>query len=237
MPRDHFAEIGVKPFINAAAAYSALGGRNMWPEVVEAMEYARQRNVIMEELQDAVGKRLVSLIKCEAAMVTGGATSAMTLGTAACITGTNEELIRQVPDLRGMKNEVIIQKSHRYSYDHGVRSAGVQFVEVETAEELEHAIGDKTAMLFFFFLNDAKGQIKLREFAALGKKHGSRRSSTDRTPYRPSADSRNISMPASISRPSPAAKGYADPIARECSSAAKTSSQPHDSTTRPMPTP
>ena len=170
--RDHFAEIGVKPFINAAAAYSALGGRNMWPAVVEAMEYARERNVIMEELQDAVGKRLASLIKCEAAMVTGGATSSMTLAAAACITGTNEELIRQVPDLRGMKNEVIIQKSHRYSYDHGVRSAGVQLIEVETAEELERAIGDKTAMLFFFFLNDAKGQIKLREFAALGKKHG-----------------------------------------------------------------
>ena len=93
--RDYFADIGVQPFINAAAAYSALGGRNMWPEVVEAMEYARQRNVIMEELQDSVGKRLASLIGCEAAMVTGGATSSMTLGTAACITGTNEELIRQ----------------------------------------------------------------------------------------------------------------------------------------------
>jgi len=60
--RDYFSDIGVKPFINAAAAYSALGGRNMWPEVVEAMEYARERNVIMEELQDAVGKRLASLI-------------------------------------------------------------------------------------------------------------------------------------------------------------------------------
>ncbi len=170
--RDYYKEIDVKPFINAAAAYSAYGGRNMWPAVVEAMEYARKRNVIMEELHDAVGKRLASIIGCEAAMVTGGATSAMTLGTAACITGTNQELIRRVPDLRGMKNEVIIQKSHRYSYDHGVRSAGVHFVEVETVEELEAAINEKTAMLFFFFLNDAKGTIKLKELAALGKKHG-----------------------------------------------------------------
>lgn len=82
-PQQVGPEIGVKPFINAAAAYSALGGRNMWPEVVEAMEYARTRNVIMEELQDAVGRRLAQLIGCEAAMVTSGATSAMTLGTAA----------------------------------------------------------------------------------------------------------------------------------------------------------
>ena len=170
--RDYFEEIGVKPFINAAAAYSAYGGRNMWPSVVEAMEYARKRNVVMEELHDAVGKRLASVIGCDAAMVTGGATSAMTLGTAACITGTNQELIRRVPDLRGMKNEVIIQKSHRYSYDHGVRSAGVHFVEVETEQELEAAITEQTAMLFFFFLNDAKGTIKLEEFAGLGRKHG-----------------------------------------------------------------
>ncbi len=169
--RDYFKEIGVKPFINAAAAYSAYGGRNMWPAVVEAMEYARKRNVVMEELHDAVGKRLASIIGCEAAMVTGGATSSMTLGTAACITGTDETLIRLVPDLRGLKNEVIIQKSHRYSYDHGVRNAGVQFVEVETVEELEAAVNEKTTMLFFFFLNDAKGAIKLEEFAALGKKH------------------------------------------------------------------
>ncbi len=170
--RDYFEEIGVKPFINAAAAYSAYGGRNMWPAVVEAMEYARQRNVVMEELHDAVGKRLASVIGCDAAMVTGGATSAMTLGTAACITGTDQELIRRVPDLRGMKNEVIVQKSHRYSYDHGVRNAGIHFVEVETVEKLEAAITEKTAMLFFFFLNDAKGAIELEEFAALGKRHG-----------------------------------------------------------------
>ena len=170
--RDYYKEIGVKPFINAAAAYSAYGGRNMWPAVVEAMEYARKRNVIMEELHDAVGRRLASIIGCKAAMVTGGATSAMTLGTSACITGTNPELIRCVPDLRDMKNEVIIQKSHRYSSDHGVRSAGVHFVEVETIAELEAAINEKTAMLFFFFLNDAQGAINLKEFATLGQKHG-----------------------------------------------------------------
>jgi len=170
--RDYFPEIGVKPFINAAAAYSAFGGRNMWPAVVSAMEYARTRNVIIDELQEAVGKRLASIIGCEAAMVTSGATSSMTLATAACITGTDEALIRRVPDLRGIKNQVIIQKSHRYSYDHGVRSAGVELVEVETAEELERAVNPSTAMLFFFFLNDSKGRIHLREFAALGKKHG-----------------------------------------------------------------
>jgi L-seryl-tRNA(Ser) seleniumtransferase len=170
--RDYYREIGVKPFINAAAAYSSLGGRNMWPAVVEAMEYARKRNVIMEELHDAVGSRIASLIGCEAAMVTSGATGAMTVGTAACLTGKDEERIRRIPDLRGMKNEVIIQKSHRFAYDHGVRNCGIRFIEVETIEDVERAVNDKTAMLFFCYLYDEHGKIKLREFAALGKKHG-----------------------------------------------------------------
>ena len=174
--RDYFRELGVRPFINAAAAYSALGGRNMWAAVVEAMEYARNENVIMEELQEAVGKRLAELVGCEAAMVSGGATSSMTLGTAACITGTNLDFIRRVPDLRGLKNEVVVQKSHRNAYDHGVRNAGVHFIEVESAEELEGAINDNTAMMFYVYLfdvfSDEPSRIGLEEFAALGQKHG-----------------------------------------------------------------
>ncbi|MFC1640196.1 selenocysteine synthase [Gemmatimonadota bacterium] len=170
--RDWFREIGVKPFINAAAAYSALGGRNMWPEVVAAMEYARTRNVIMEELQDAVGRRLAQLIGCEAAMVTSGATSAMTLGTAACVTGTNVDLISHVPDLRGMKNEVIVLRSHRYSYDHGVRSCGVRFVEVDTLEEIDEAVTERTAMLFFCKIMEDNSPVSLREFASKGSELG-----------------------------------------------------------------
>jgi seryl-tRNA(Sec) selenium transferase len=170
--RDWFREIGVKPFINAAAAYSALGGRNMWPEVVEAMEYARTRNVIMEELQDAVGTRLAQLIGCEAAMVTSGATSAMTLGTAACVTGTNVDLISRVPDLRGMKDEVIVLRTHRYSYDHGVRSCGVRFVEVDTLEEIDEAVTEKTAMLFFCKIMEDNSPVTLEEFASKGTELG-----------------------------------------------------------------
>ncbi len=170
--RDWFGEIGVKPFINAAAAYSALGGRNMWPEVVAAMEYARTRNVIMEELQEAVGRRLAELIGCESAMVTSGATSAMTLGTAACVTGTDTDLIGRVPDLRGMKNEVIVLKTHRYSYDHGVRSAGVRFVEVETLDQIDRAVNNRTAMLFFCKIMEENDSVSLTEFAAKGRELG-----------------------------------------------------------------
>jgi D-glucosaminate-6-phosphate ammonia-lyase len=172
--RDWFGELNVRPFVNAAAAYSALGGRNMWPAVVDAMEYARNQNVIMDELQEAVGRRLAELIGCEAAMVTGGATSSMTLGTAACITGTDVELISRVPDIAGLKNEVIIKRSHRNGYDHGVRNAGVRFVEVDTADQLERSITDKTVMMFFVSIYEMREPVGvgLEEFAALGQKHG-----------------------------------------------------------------
>ena len=169
--RDYHKEIGVKPFINAAGFPSTLGGRSMWPEVIEAMNYARKRPAKMKELNDAVGKRIASLIGCEAAMVSGGACSSMTLGTAACITGTNRDLILRVPDLSGMKDEVIIQKSHRNQYDHAVRNCGVRLIEVETVKDLERAVNKKTAMMFFSYWHDKKGIIKIKEFAALGKKH------------------------------------------------------------------
>src|SRR6266478_3515060 len=170
--RDYFKELGIRPFINAAGTYTTLTASLMQPEVVQAIDYASKQFVHLIDLHDAVGKRIASLIGCEAAMVTAGAASALTLGTAACMTGTNQEFIRRLPDTTGMKNEVIIQKLHRYGYDHAVRNCGIRYVEVETLEETERAIGPRTAMMHFFNTNEPMGKVKLPEFAALGKKHG-----------------------------------------------------------------
>ena len=170
--RDYFKELGVKPFINAAGTYTTLTASLMQPEVVQAIEYASKQFVRLIELHDACGQKIASLIGCEAAMVSAGAASALTLGTAACITGVNQEFIRRLPDTSGMKNEVIVQRSHRYGYDHAVRNCGIRFVEVETAEELERAVNSQTAMMLFFNANDPVGRINAAEFVRLGKKHG-----------------------------------------------------------------
>jgi len=169
--RDYFAELGVRPFINAAGTYTALTASLMAPEVMAAIEYSSKSFVHLSELQDRVGERIATLIGCEAAMVTAGAASALTLGTAACMTGTNEEFIRRLPDTAGMKTEVIIQKGHRYGYDHAVRNCGTHFVEVETREQLENAINANTAMMLFYNAATPPGQIGAEEFVALGKKH------------------------------------------------------------------
>ncbi len=169
--RDYLKELGVRPIINAAGTYTALTGSLMRPEVRRAWEYASRHYVRLDELHDAVGARIASLIGCEAAMVSAGAASALTLGTAACMTGTNRDFIRRLPDTTGMKTEVIIQRSHRFGYDHAVRNCGIRFVEVETREDLERAVGDRTVMMLFLNANDPIGKIKAAEFAELGRKH------------------------------------------------------------------
>ena len=171
-PKDLFADLGVRPFINAAGTYTAMTSSLMPPEVMEAITYASKHYVMLDELHDRVGERIASLVRCEAAMITSGAASALTLGTAAVLTGTDRQKIVSLPDLAGMKSEVIIQKSHRFGYDHAVRNCGVRMVEVETRDDLERAITEKTAMMLFYNANNFVGQIKDEAFAQLGKKHG-----------------------------------------------------------------
>lgn len=169
--RDYFKELGIRPFINAAGSYTTLTASLMPPEVMAAMQYASKQFVPLIELQDAAGKRIAELLGAEAAMVTSGAAGALMCGTSACVAGKDQEKIRRLPDTSGMKNEVIIQKSHRYGYDHAVRSNGIKMVEVETRDDLERAVNERTAMMLFFNDADPRGQIKIQEFIDLGKKH------------------------------------------------------------------
>ena len=170
--RDYFRELGVRPFINAAGTYTAMTSSLMPAEVMEAIRYASEHYVMLDELHDRVGERIAALVRAEAAMVTSGAASALTLATAAVLTGMDRRKIVALPNLTDMKGEVIVQKSHRFGYDHAVRNCGVRIVEVETRDELERAINDQTAMMLFYNANNFVGQIKDEEFAALGKKHG-----------------------------------------------------------------
>jgi L-seryl-tRNA(Ser) seleniumtransferase len=170
--RDYLRELGVRPFINAAGTYTAMTASLMPPEVMDAINYASKHYVMLDELHDKVGERLASLLHAEAAMVTSGAASALTLGTAAVLTGTDRQKIVDLPDLASMKSEVIIQKSHRFGYDHAVRNCGVRLIEVETREDLDRAVNPKTAMMLFYNNNNKEGRIQDEEFVQLGKKHG-----------------------------------------------------------------
>ena len=170
--RDYFRELGVRPFINAAGTYTAMTASLMPPQVIEAITYASKHYVMLDELHDRVGARIATLLHCEGAMVTSGAASALTLGTAAVLTGTDTRKVVDLPNLAGMKSEVIIQKAHRFGYDHAVRNCGVRLVEVETREDMERAINPQTAMMLFYNNNNSEGRIRDEEFVQIARTHG-----------------------------------------------------------------
>lgn len=168
--RDYFKELGVRTFINAAGTYTAMSGCLMREEVVDAILYASNHYVNIDDLQDKAGARIAELCRCEAATISAGAASAITLGTAGVLTGTDADKARRIPtDLTGMKSEVILQKSHRIGYAHAISNCGVKIIEVDTATELENAINDQTAMMWYF--NSGDGQVSQEEFVRIGKKH------------------------------------------------------------------
>ena len=169
--RDVMRELGIRSFINAGGTFTALTGSLMRPEAVAAMQVASRKFVKLEDVHIAVGSRIAELLQCPAALVTSGCASALALATAACVAGKDPKYISQLPDTTGLKSEVIVQRSHRVNYDHAIRNAGVKMIEVTTREEMEKAISEKTAMMFFFNAADPKGKIHHEEFVAIGKKH------------------------------------------------------------------
>jgi seryl-tRNA(Sec) selenium transferase len=170
--RDRYAELGIPQIINASEPFTHLSGAPIRHEVQEAMDSVCARPARLDDVHTAVGLRLSSLLECEAAMVTAGAASGLTLGTAAVLAGTDKAKILALPNVTGLKGEVIIQKAHRYSYDRAVRACGVKLIEVETADELRKAASANTAVLLFNNRWTAQGQIKHEEFVGLGRELG-----------------------------------------------------------------
>jgi L-seryl-tRNA(Ser) seleniumtransferase len=168
--RDLFKELGVTPVINASVTMTFLSGSLMLPEVLDAINSTSHDFANMYELQDKVGAKIAEMLHVEAAMVTSGAACAILLSTAAAITGTDHEKIRQLPNLPGPRPEVIMQKTHRYLFDQAVTTTGAKIIEVEGAEEMEKAINDKTVMALFFNAAE-KSSISHSDFVAVAKKH------------------------------------------------------------------
>ena len=168
-----YARLGVKTFINAYGTLTTLSGTLMWPEVSKAMEEASKQFVQIHDLQAQVGRRLAELTGAEAAFVTAGASAALCLATCAVTAGDDPMKIDRLPDLTGMKSEIIIQKAHRNSYDHAFRMVGVTLVEVETADDIRRAINPKTAALAMVLSHNSLGhKVELEEMVALAHAAG-----------------------------------------------------------------
>lgn len=167
-----YEQIGLRPLINCRGTYTIVSGSVMLPEVRAAVVEASKCYVHLDELSAAVGARIAELMQCEWGLVTNGCAAALCQVTAACVAGTDPEKMIRLPDTTGMKDEVIVQKAHRHTYDHAVRTVGVRLIEVETRAELEAAIGERTAMLLMFGDAADRGKIPIDEMAAVGTAHG-----------------------------------------------------------------
>ncbi len=169
-----YEELGVTTVINGQGTMTMLGGSLMRPEVESVMAMAGRHFVNIPELEVAAGKRIAEMLKLPpdySALVTSGAAAAMLSGLAGILTRDNPQFIRQIPDLTGMKSEVIIQKSHRNPFDHQLRTTGIRLVEVVDRDDLRKAVNEKTAMMHFSNFANAAGQIKVDEWAKLGKEY------------------------------------------------------------------
>jgi L-seryl-tRNA(Ser) seleniumtransferase len=169
-----YTELGVTPVINAEGTMTMLGGSLIRPEVEAVMAQAARHFVSIPELEAAAGRRIAEMLKLPqgySALVTSGAAGAIQSGLAGILTGDNESLIQQLPDLTGMKSEVIIQKTHRNPFDHQLRATGVKLIVIETRDQLHRAVSDRTAMMHFTNFANAAGQIKVDEWQKLAKQY------------------------------------------------------------------
>ena len=168
-----YARLGLRTFINAYGTLTTLGGTLMLPEVKRAMEEASLHFVAIHDLQKKAGERLSQLTGAEAGFVTAGASASLCLATCAVTAGADPARIDRLPDLTGMRSEIIIQKAHRNSYDHAFRMVGVKLVDVETAEDIRRAINPNTAALAMVLSHNSLGhKVELAEMIALAHQAG-----------------------------------------------------------------
>lgn len=168
---DYYAKLGVAKIINAAGTYTYLTAALMPPQVQRAVAQAALHPVRLKDLQIASGEYIAKKLRCEGCVVSSGASAALTLATAACIASANNTKPDQIPEnVDRMKHEVIVQKAHRYEYDHAMLICGARIVEVVTLEDYKRAFSQNTVMTNFF--NAAEGgQIDRQTWLDIAHQH------------------------------------------------------------------
>lgn len=172
--RNLLEELGIRTFINAAGTYTTMTASLMHEEVMAAINQSSKEFCMLNDVQDKVGEKIAALVHSEAAMVTAGAFSALTLGMAGILTGTDQKKIRQLPHQlaeSGIKSEVLLQKGHFDGYEHALANTGITLIPVETPEDVDRAVNEKTASMHFLNCNALEGKINHEQWLALAKKH------------------------------------------------------------------
>ena len=172
-----YRRLGVRPVIHGSGTTTRYGGSRLRPEVLETMREASTALVNLDELNEAAGAAIARMLGAEAAFVSAGASSGLILQAAACIAGTDPAKITRLPDSRGMRNEIVIQRAHRFAYDQAYRVAGGVLVEIGLARrtqpfELEDAITEHTAAVAYLVspFTSPPGVLTLEQVVAIAHK-------------------------------------------------------------------
>ena len=166
---DYYAKLGVRTIINAAGTYTTLTAACMPPEVLAAVQKAALHPVRLHDLQQKAGEYIARRLKCEGAVVTSGASGAITLATAACLQYANNAKILDMPQaIDGMKNQVIVQGAHRYEYDRAMYLCGARVTEVVTLDDYKRACAAGNAVMTNFF-NAAEDEDGVAATAQIGR--------------------------------------------------------------------
>jgi D-glucosaminate-6-phosphate ammonia-lyase len=172
-----YRRLGVRPVIHGSGTTTRYGGSRLRPEVLETMREASTTLVNLDELNEAAGAAIARMLGAEAAFVSAGASSGLILQAAACIAGTDPAKITRLPDSRGMRNEIVIQRAHRFAYDQAYRVAGGVLVEIGLARrtqpfELEDAITEHTAAVAYLVspFTSPPGVLTLEQVVAIAHK-------------------------------------------------------------------
>lgn len=172
-PENIYDSLGVRSVINGRGTVTIIGACRMLPEVEKAMKAATRHYVQLDELMEGAAQKLAELTGAEWGIVTTGATGALIVGCAGIVTGGNPDNLWKLPNLEGMKSEVIIPTYSWTAYESAVRGVGVKIIEVETPEQLKSAINDNTAMVLVLAGEQSEnGPLSTNIISSIVKPHG-----------------------------------------------------------------
>ena len=146
-------QLGMRGVVNAVGAATRLGGTVLDPEVVAAMTEASSCYLRMDLLQRRAGAMIARITGAQDGYVVSGAAAGLTLATAACLAGLDTAAMERLPLTDGPRRRVLILRGHRYGYDHAVRAAGAELLEVEPGQLRGPGLGGTAARAAAFLLN------------------------------------------------------------------------------------
>jgi D-glucosaminate-6-phosphate ammonia-lyase len=147
------------------------------------MAAASSECVDMIELQAGACRVIARITGAQAGIVTSGASAAVLLGAAACLTGLDPARMNRLPEVADGRNAFIVVRSQRNMYDRAIVVAGGRIVEVgipdrysgpgvrdATAWEIAAAITPDTAAIYY--LAHPQSLPPLADVAAVAHEHG-----------------------------------------------------------------